>query len=72
MNPAERNKGVATRLVSACVEALKNDGIAKVALVVFKDNELGNGFWERMGFTERDDLNYRNKVITDREMIRNR
>ena len=72
VNPAERNKGVATRLVSACVEALKNEGIAKAALVVFKDNELGNGFWERMGFTERDDLNYRNKVITDREMIRNR
>src|SRR5574344_654487 len=72
VKPEDRNKGVASRLVDASLAALKEEGIAKVALVVFKDNELGNDFWEKKGFTERDDLTYRNKVITDKEMIRNR
>jgi N-acetylglutamate synthase len=43
---------------------LQKEGINKVALVVFKDNEIGNIFWEEQGFTVRDDLNYRNKIIT--------
>jgi N-acetylglutamate synthase len=51
---------------------LRKDKINKVALVVFSDNETGNTFWERQGFTKRDDLNYRNKIITEEKMIRNR
>ncbi len=35
------------------------------ALVVFENNELGNGFWEKISFTVRDDLIYRNKNICD-------
>ncbi len=33
--------------------ALKACGIVKAALVAFSDNQTGNAFWERMGFTER-------------------
>lgn len=39
-------------------------GIGK-ALVAFSRNEAGNAFWERMGFTRRDDLSYRNKTLVD-------
>lgn len=59
----ERNTGVGTALVNAALEALGNEGINKVALVVFSKNILGNGFWEKRGFTVRDDLVYRNKEI---------
>lgn len=61
----ERKKGVGTALVDAAVNALKKEGISKVALVVFSKNELGNSFWEKRGFIYRDDLIYRNKAISE-------
>ena len=68
VNPQYRKRGVARQLVEASVQELKRCGINKVALVVFDRNEEGNAFWEKLGFTVRDDLVYRNKSIT--EMIR--
>jgi len=60
-----RHNGIGTRLVETALEALKGEGISKVALVVFENNSGGNAFWERMGFTTRPDLNYRNKALID-------
>lgn len=60
-----RGRGVGTALVNAVLEALKNLGITKTALVVFDRNEVGNAFWERQGFTARNDLVYRNKALVD-------
>ncbi|MCM1220179.1 MAG: hypothetical protein NC548_37385 [Lachnospiraceae bacterium] len=40
-------------------------GIHKAALVVFERNEAGNAFWEKLGFTVRDDLIYRNIALED-------
>lgn len=60
-----RGKGIATQLVDAVVNVLKLLGVQKAALVVFKDNTEGNAFWEKMGFTVREDLIYRNKVILE-------
>ena len=37
----------------------------KITLVVFGKNKSRNDFWEKMGFTSRDDLVYRNKALTD-------
>lgn len=59
-----RNKGVGTALVDAALDALRKKGITKVALVVFSKNELGNVFWEKRGFSVREDLVYRNKLIS--------
>lgn len=42
------------------LEALKQKNINKAALVVYSTNELGNQFWEGLGFEMRDDLTYRN------------
>ncbi len=58
-----RNRGIGTELVERAMEALKAEGIRKVALVVFQRNRLGNGFWERRGFSPREDLVYRNRAI---------
>lgn len=58
-----RGKGIGKKLVNAALEALEMEGIHKVALVAFEKNELGNVFWERVGFTVRNDLVYRNKNI---------
>lgn len=68
VSPVHRKQGVGLELVDAVLEALKNEGIHKVALVAFEKNEDGNAFWERMGFSQRDDLVYRNRALT--EMVR--
>ncbi|HBL84744.1 MAG TPA: GNAT family N-acetyltransferase [Clostridiales bacterium] len=64
-----RHKGIGRALVDAALSALKAEGITKVALVVFDKNETGNRFWEELGFSERTDLVYRNKAITELQRI---
>ena len=61
----EQRHGVGTALVDASMSALENEGINKVALVVFGKNEKGNAFWEKQGFSTRPDLVYRNKAISE-------
>lgn len=63
--PDYRNQGIARKLVESAMDALDKEGINKVGLVAFARNEIGNVFWENIGFTERDDLVYRNKNIHD-------
>lgn len=58
-----RKQGIGNTLIEAVYKALENEGINKVALVVFKTNEKGNAFWKSQGWEERVDLNYYNKVI---------
>ena len=65
-----RNQGIGSKLVKKAMEALKKEGICKVAFVVFKKNEIGNKFWEKLDFKIREDLIYRNKVISDVELQR--
>ncbi|MBQ3177059.1 MAG: GNAT family N-acetyltransferase [Clostridia bacterium] len=65
IHPDNRNHGIGTALVESVVQALKEIGINKVALVVFERNAGGNAFWEKMGFTGREDLVYRNRTIID-------
>ena len=64
-----RGKHVAKTLVENAMTALEKEGITKVALVVFEKNQNGNGFWEKIGFTVRNDLIYRNKTIAQMERI---
>lgn len=65
VHPDHRHQGIGTKLVDAALEALNSVGINKVALVVFSRNEDGNAFWEKIGFSERHDLSYRNKALVD-------
>ncbi len=61
--PDYRRYGIASSLVDRAMDALEKEGIHKVALLAFKKNELGNGFWDKMKFTVREDVYYRNKSI---------
>lgn len=65
VNPKYRKQGIGKSLVAAVLSAFKDLGINKIALVVFEKNKDGNVFWEKLGFTSRSDLVYRNKAITD-------
>ena len=68
VSPEYRGNDVGTALVNAALEALGRLGITKTALVVFGKNEVGNAFWEKQGFTVRNDLVYRNRALV--EMVR--
>jgi ribosomal protein S18 acetylase RimI-like enzyme len=65
VNPQYRKQGIAKSLVDTAMTALQKIGINKVALVVFDRNEIGNAFWEKMGFAVRNDLIYRNKALVE-------
>ncbi|MBE5793430.1 MAG: GNAT family N-acetyltransferase [Clostridiales bacterium] len=67
--PDYRGQGIARELVNHAMDALEAEGIHKVALVAFARNEIGNGFWQKIGFDKRDDLVYRNKNIHDLERL---
>ena len=63
-----RRQGIGEKLVVRSLEALKAEGISKAALLVFRRNGAGNAFWEKQGFTIREDVAYRNLALT--ELIR--
>ncbi|MGX8707100.1 MAG: GNAT family N-acetyltransferase [bacterium] len=63
--PDCQHRGIGAKLVSAALDGFRREGIAKVALVAFARNEAGNAFWEKMGFTVRDDLVYRNRALAE-------
>ena len=65
VTPDYQRRGIGAKLADAALEALRAEGINKVALVAFSRNEAGNAFWERMGFTVRDDLVYRNRALAE-------
>lgn len=69
VHPDYRGKGIGTSLVEATMAALERCGINKAALVVFQRNQAGNAFWQRLGFTGREDLTYRNRSIRELNRI---
>jgi len=69
VHPDHRGLGIGSRLVDAALCALKEEGISKAALVAFEHNAIGNAFWEKMGFTRRKDLVYRNRTLVQMERI---
>lgn len=69
VSPQYQKHGIGSTLVDTAIDALKKLGINKIALVVFDKNDNGNAFWEKQGFTVRNDLIYRNKTINHFERI---
>lgn len=61
--PEHRRKGVGEALVQAMIASMGQKSISTVALVASAANEACNGFWERMGFVQREDLTYRNRSL---------
>ena len=53
-----RRHGIGKRMVVFAMKALKEEKINKVSLSSFTENDIGNAFWNTIGWTERLDLNY--------------
>lgn len=63
VNEDYRKQGIGKQLVERSLSALREEGINKVALLVFNRNEIGNAFWDKQGFIAREDVTYRNKEL---------
>ena len=53
-----RRRGIGKEMVVQCMKALKELHINKVSLIAFTKNDVGNVFWKEIGWTKREDLNY--------------
>jgi len=53
-----RRRGIGKAMVVFCMNALKAEKINKVSLIAFTKNDVGNAFWNCIGWTKREDLNY--------------
>lgn len=60
-----RKHGIGKAMATEAMLRLKAEGINKVQLVAFKDNALGNGFWQAEQWIMRDDLNVYDFVLNE-------
>ena len=67
---AERERGAGNALLESAMEALRNEGIQKVYVIVLKNNQTGNAFWEKRGFLIPGESIYRAKEICPIEHIK--
>ncbi len=65
-----RKRGIGKAMVIRCMETLHREGINKVALIAFTRNDVGNAFWRRIGWTQRQDLNYYDFTLNQENIVR--
>ena len=54
--PEYRGRGLGRQMVETCLAALAAMGILKCNIFLYADNEPGEQFWNRCGWTARSDL----------------
>ena len=65
-----RRRGIGTHMVGYCMHQLRLMGINKVSLIAFASNDAGNAFWKQIGWTRKDDVNYYEFVLNDKNITR--
>lgn len=68
VNEKYRLKGIGKAMVVFCMEALKAEKINKVSLIAFTVNDIGNAFWKEIGWTKREDLNYYDFTLNEKNI----
>jgi N-acetylglutamate synthase len=51
-----RRRGIGRELVKRGIAALEKEGISKCHLFLMAENDEGRAFWQRLGWTVRDDI----------------
>ena len=64
-----RRQGIGKAMVVYCMKALEKEEISKVSLIAFTQNDIGNAFWKEIGWTKREDLNYYDFVLNDKNIV---
>ena len=63
-----RRQGIGKAMVVACMEALRKEQINKVSLIAFTKNDIGNAFWKEIAWTKREDLNYYDFTLNEKNI----
>lgn len=63
VHPDYRLQGIGKAMVVFAMEALRKECISKVSLIAFTKNDVGNAFWNTIGWTKREDINYYDFVL---------
>ena len=63
-----RRQGIGKSMVVWCMEKLKELQINKVSLIAFTKNDVGNAFWKEIGWTKREDLNYYDFTLNEKNI----
>lgn len=63
-----RMRGIGKAMVGFAMEALKEEQISKVSLIAFTKNDIGNAFWKEIGWTKREDLNYYDFTLNEKNI----
>ena len=67
--PGYRKHGIGYRMVRFAMEALQK-GVSKISLIAFKENEVGNAFWQGIGWREREDVNTYEFILNEENITR--
>lgn len=64
-----RLRGIGKAMVVYCMRALKEVRINKIAIIAFTSNDAGNAFWHKVGWKQREDLNYYDFTLNEANII---
>lgn len=68
VKPEYRRQGIGKQMVIFAMEALRAEEINKVSLIAFTKNDIGNAFWNTIGWTKREDLNYYDFTLNEKNI----
>jgi len=63
-----RRHGIGKAMAVFCMKALQEEQINKVSLIAFQSNVVGNQFWRGAGWTYREDLNYYDFTLNEKNI----
>ena len=63
VDASARGKGLGRTLVQRSLDALRDAGIPKCHLMVFRNNGDGHAFWQRLGWRRRGDIDVHTLAI---------
>ena len=64
-----RRRGIGRAMVVYCINALEEEHISNVSLIAFTSNDIGNAFWNEIGWRRRQDLNNYDLVLNRENRI---
>ena len=64
-----RRRGIGRAMVVFCINALEAENISNVSLIAFTSNDIGNAFWNEIGWRRRQDLNNYDLVLNRENRI---
>lgn len=70
VDPLHRKQGIGKKMVVFAMKALQEEKISKVSLIAFTENDIGNAFWRKIGWSQREDLNYYDFTLNKENIIR--